>query len=103
MNLQWNRNTCDPCLYYKWIEGRLVVVLLWVDNFLVAGPQIYIIMERTKFRELYNTTDEDEMEEYVGCKIECTEEYLKMTQPVNVQRLIEEFGYNGSKSLSTPV
>ena len=26
--LQWVRNTCDPCLHYKWIEGKLVVLLL---------------------------------------------------------------------------
>ena len=101
--LQWVRNTCDPCLHYKWIDGKLVVFLLWVDDCLVAGPQGLVITETTKFRELYETTDEGVMTEYVGCSIEWNDKYLKMTQPVKIQRLIDEFGYDGSKALSTPV
>ena len=101
--LQWVRNSCDPCLHYKWVEGKLVVFLLWVDDCLVAGPQGVVIKESTKFRELYDTTDEGEMDEYVGCSIERNESYLKMTQPVKIQRLRDEFGYDGSKGLLTPV
>ena len=81
----------------------LVVFLLWVDNCLVAGPQGVVIKEATKFCELYDTTDEGEMDEYVGCSIERNVSYLKMTQPVKIQRLKDEFGYDGSKALSTPV
>ena len=101
--LQWIRNTCDPCLHYKWIDDKLVVFLLWVDDCLVAGPEEVVIKETTKFRELYDTTDEGIMDEYVGCSIERTDTYLKLTQPVKIQRLIDEFGYDGSKALSTPV
>ena len=50
--LQWVRNSCDPCLHYKWIEGKLVVFLLCVDDCLVAGPQNVVIKEATNFREL---------------------------------------------------
>ena len=41
------------------------------------------------------------MDEYVGCKIKCTDKYLNVTQPVKMQQLIDEFGYDGSKLLST--
>ena len=43
------------------------------------------------------------MNEYIGCKIERTDQYMKVTQPVKVQSLIDEFGYDGTKALSTPV
>ena len=28
MYLQWVRNSSDPCLHYKWIEGKLTVFIL---------------------------------------------------------------------------
>ena len=43
------------------------------------------------------------MNKYIGCKIKRTKEYLKMTKPLKVQRLIDEFEYDGRKSLSTLV
>ena len=59
--LQLVRNSCDPCLHYKWIEGKLTVFTLSVDNCLVvAGPEDDVITETTRFRELYDTTDEGE-------------------------------------------
>ena len=57
----------------------------------MAGPQELVIKETTKFRELYETTDEGIMNEYVGCSIERNDSYLKLTQPVKIQRLIDEF------------
>ena len=59
--LQWVRNSCDPCLHYKWIGGKLTIFILWVDDYLVAGPENDVITETTKFRELYDTIDEGKM------------------------------------------
>ena len=78
----------------------MTVFILWIDNCLVAGPDDSVITETTKFRELYDTTDEGIMNEYVGCKIERTNQYMKVTQPVKVQRLIDEFGYDGTSRVA---
>ena len=32
------RNCVNPCLFYKWIEGHLVLVLVWIDDFALFGP-----------------------------------------------------------------
>ena len=55
------------------------------------------------FRELYDTTDEVEKKGYIWCRIKQTKGYVKKTQPVKIQWLINEFGQDGSKLLSTPV
>jgi len=26
------RSTADPCLYYKWVNGRLVMMMSWIDD-----------------------------------------------------------------------
>jgi hypothetical protein len=42
------------------------------------------------------------MKEYVGCRIERTKDYIRLTQPVKVQRLIDEFNYTREKARLTP-
>ena len=101
--LQWNKSNINPCLWYKWMDGYLIVFLLWVDDCFVVGPKQLVLEESMRFREVYDTTDEGEADEYVGCKLTQTKEYLKLTQPVKIRRLIDEFGYSGKKSLQTPV
>jgi hypothetical protein len=33
----YNRSKADPCLYYIWQNGKLVVMLSWVDDVLALG------------------------------------------------------------------
>ena len=30
-------SSADPCLYYKWSEGRLLMMLLWIDDNTIVG------------------------------------------------------------------
>jgi hypothetical protein len=27
-----------PCLFYQWTDKQLIVILLWVDDFAIFGP-----------------------------------------------------------------
>ncbi len=38
-NIGLKRNTADPCLYYKWERGSLVIVISWIDNNMILGPE----------------------------------------------------------------
>jgi hypothetical protein len=100
--LNWKRSKADPCLSYKWIDLKLVIFLLWVDDCLITGQKEDVERETNDWRTLFDTTDEGEMTEYVGCKIERTKEYIRLTQPVKVQRLTDEFNYTGEKARLTP-
>ncbi len=33
----FNRSKADPCLYYIWQNGRLAVMLSWVEDILALG------------------------------------------------------------------
>jgi hypothetical protein len=32
------KNAVDPCLFYQWIVGQVIVILLWGDDFAIFGP-----------------------------------------------------------------
>ena len=63
----------------------------------MVGSSELVITETTKLQELYYTTDEGYMDKYMGFSIKCTDEYLKLTQPVKIQRLIDEIDYYEAK------
>lgn len=62
-----------------------------------------VINQTRRFRALFDTTDEGEMTDYLGCLLERNSERMRLTQPVKIRRLQDKFGYNGSQALSTPV
>ena len=33
----YKRSQADPCLYYSWTDGRLFLMVSWVDDLLVLG------------------------------------------------------------------
>ena len=33
------QSTVDPCLYYKWFEGRLVITMSWIDDNAIVGKK----------------------------------------------------------------
>eukprot|EP00957_Ditylum_brightwellii_P025234 1909976-Ditylum_brightwellii.AAC.1 len=37
-DMTFKKNKADPCLYFNWIGGFLILWMSWVDNCLVAGP-----------------------------------------------------------------
>ena len=67
--LKWKRHAVDPCFFIKWIDGKLIVFLLWTDDCLIAGQQSHVELEAKEFSKLYKVTDEGNMENYVGCKV----------------------------------
>jgi hypothetical protein len=40
--------------------------------------------------------------ECVGCKIECTDDYVKFTQPILLQSFVDEFNIESGRSTYTP-
>jgi hypothetical protein len=79
-------NAVNPCLFYQWVDGQLIVILLWVDNFLILGPDELVSGIKDGLLSLFNCKDVGvEMNEYVGCRDERDREagWMRLIQPVN--------------------
>jgi hypothetical protein len=37
-NIGLKRSSADPCLYYKWEEGRVVIMISWINDNMIVGP-----------------------------------------------------------------
>jgi Reverse transcriptase (RNA-dependent DNA polymerase) len=93
----YTRSAADPCLYFRWDEdGELCVWLTWIDDCIIMGSSHVVDRERIKMMTLFECDDVGPMEEYVGNKIEISEQQMKLTQPVLLQSFADEFGVKAS-------
>jgi hypothetical protein len=87
------KNAVDPCLFYQWADGQLIVILLWVDDFLILGPDELVPGVKEELLCPFNCKDVCKMNEYVGCRVERDREagWMRLTQPVKIQKFVDEY------------
>ncbi len=83
--------TADPCLYHKWSDNRLVLIVSWIDDNLIIGTKKAVEKSKKELMERFNCKNCGEREECVGCKIERKGTVLKFTQPVLLQSYSDKF------------
>ena len=98
------RSKGDPCLYFRWTENGLQLWTSWVDDLLNVGRDEDVQQAKQAFKQYFDIDEIGDMNEYVGCKIEHNKEqrYIKITQPVLVQSLRDEFELPGGATPTTP-
>ena len=91
--MEYNKSKADPCLFFKWVNERLVLWIVWVDDSLIAGSKEQVLKAKAEMKQLFDCTEVGELTEYVGCKIEHNKEerWMKLTQPVLLQSFEDEF------------
>ena len=92
----WKRSNADPYLYYLWMNGRLAVMISWVDNILALGHPEDFKQMKDDLKSAFECTCGGALTEYVGSKLEITRKSngladVKFTQPVLVQKLEDEY------------
>jgi hypothetical protein len=100
------KNAVDPCLFYQWIDKQLIVILLWVDDFAIFGPDELVPGIKNELLSLFNCKDAGTMKEYVGCRVDrdCKNGWICLTQPVKIQKFVDEYGIDiiSNRVPSTP-
>jgi len=64
------RSTADPCLYYKWVNGRLIMMMSWIDDNAIIGQESDVMELKKALMNQFECKDCGPMDEYVGCTIE---------------------------------
>ena len=71
------RSTADPCLYFKWMEKGLVMIVLWIDNMLIIGYKTPALETKKEFMNWFDCDHCGEIKEYIGYKVERNRAVLK--------------------------
>jgi hypothetical protein len=68
-SMEMTRSTTDPCLYHKWGEEGLVLIVSWIDDNLIIGSKKAVKKTKRDIMERFDCKDCGDIEEYMGCKI----------------------------------
>jgi len=101
IDIGFKRSSGDPCLYYKLNKNEHVLIISWIDDLLILGSQTDIDTTKEQLKKRFDCDDIGQLNEYVGCKIERTDSRIKITQPVLIQSLKDEFNIENTAA-STP-
>ena len=104
LNLMWfKRGAADPCVYYRWKDGGLVIIASWVDDLLICGKEKAVKSVKEELFTHLKCDDIGELNEYVGCKIVRNHNSIQLTQPVLIQSFRDEFAIEDrGGEVSTP-
>ncbi len=68
-NIGLKRSMADPCLYCKWERGRLVIMISWIDNNMILGPEDLVMQVKADLMKQFKCDDCGQLENYIGNKI----------------------------------
>jgi hypothetical protein len=97
------QSNADPCLYFKWVEGKIVMMMSWIDDNAIIGQESDALDLKNELKKQFECNDCRPMVEYVGCTIEkCKSGGIKFLQKVLLQSYRDEFDIKYLKKFNTP-
>jgi len=99
------QTTGDPCIYTA-LEGEMFIIAVYVDDILLAGKSDRRMTEvKQALSKQFKMKDMGELHHFLGVKVIQKPEtgQLWIGQSAYVKGILEKFGMDNSKPISTPV
>ena len=94
----------DVCLFYRWCSGRLILILIYVDDILIAGGDEAEIEEiKRVFRDNFTITDLGPVQRYLGVRLTYVRgEYFELDQEIYCVDLLTRFSDSWTRVFGGP-
>jgi hypothetical protein len=68
--MEFTENKSDPCLLSRWINGKVIMIEIYVDEYLVVGKedQIQELIQGLKASG-FNLNVESSLNDYLSCRV----------------------------------
>ena len=92
----------DPCMYIQNVCDQISIILLWVDDILIASKTEADLMKiRTKLISRFKMTNLGKLSWFLGIQFECINSTIKMNQSRYIEDILSKFGMADCKPCST--
>jgi hypothetical protein len=93
--LHYEPTVSDPCLYIRWVGGKLYLILVYVDEILVVASEDegYILKIKKEIWAEYNMTDMGEFDNFLNAKITRTREKISINQTYYCKEVLTTFDF----------
>ena len=102
----YTRSAMDHCCYFKRFDSSYIILLLYVDDMLIAGSNMREINKlKRQMSEEFEMKDMGAAKQILGMSImrDRSEGTLKLSQEKYIGKLLEKFSIQDAKTRSTPL
>ena len=93
----------EPTLYIKEKDGKMLIVVLYVDDVIFIGNDAYLIENfKTMMKEEFEMTDMGLLRYFLGIEVEKNENKIFISQEKYVKEFLEIFNMQDCKVAITP-
>uniref|UniRef100_A0A2N9IBB7 Integrase catalytic domain-containing protein n=1 Tax=Fagus sylvatica TaxID=28930 RepID=A0A2N9IBB7_FAGSY len=107
MSLGYNRHSSDPCVYYKRFgDGNFIILLLYVDDMLVAGPNKDRITDlKAQLAREFEMKDLGPANKILGMQIyrDRNNRKIWLSQKNYLKKILRRFNMQDCKPIPTPL
>lgn len=98
------RSRHDYCLYTKQSVANVIILIIYVDDLLIAANTIYEISEIKKQLEFkFEMSDCGELKHYLGIKVQQKSNGITMNQETNINKILIKYGMHDCNACVTPI
>jgi hypothetical protein len=96
----YTRSIMDPCLLYRiYNNGDAIIFSIHVDDFAITSNSMQRIHELCELlRQRYTITETEDLETFLGIRIESHEGLMYLSQPGHIQKMAITAGINPKES-----
>lgn len=95
----------DPCVYTKRSQGDTLVILIWVDDIIIAGSNKRVVADfKAAISRRFKMKDLGPLEWILGVKIrrDRPRRRLEISQTAYIEQMLKRFGMEECKAVATP-
>jgi len=99
----FTQNRADNCVYYKETGNDRIILIIWVDDLLIASRDSDSLNDVKKMLTArFKMKDLGELKHFLGIDFNQSEGEVRMNQKRYISKILEKFGMSECKSRSTP-
>ncbi|KXJ71623.1 hypothetical protein RP20_CCG020139 [Aedes albopictus] len=99
----FKRSSFDPCVYFKIDDSTILVIAVYVDDFLLFSTDVKLIQNvKKQLMTLFHMKDLGEAKQVLGMRITRSDDAVMLDQERYVDELLERFKMTNCNTVSTP-
>ena len=97
------RNPVDHCIYSKQVNNNLIIVLIWVDDLIVASDDMDLMNQfKEGMKRQFKMKDLGRISLFLGIDFDQSRGVIKMNQKRYILKMLDRFGMKDCKPRATP-
>ena len=103
MSHDFEQSPVDPCIYTRHSEKGVIIVLIWVDDIIIAASSLHELESvKKQLKNSFKMKDLGELSHFLGMQFSFNKDSITMNQSQYISKILSRFDMQDCKPRSTP-